>query len=384
MKPTDSFDCLLVGGGLANGLIALALLDLRPDVRVALIEQGERLGGNHTWSFHESDLDAAGAALVAPLVGARWPAYEVAFPHRERRLHGGYASVFSYDLDRALRRAFDARRDCALLSVASARSSTARSVELDGGRHLAAPCVFDGRGPSPEVPSLGGGYQKFFGIEVRLSAPAPRSLPLLMDARVAQLDGFRFLYVLPFEEDRVLLEDTTYSTSPALDRRTLRVRLFEYAAAHGYRIHSVLREESGVLPIPIRAAASDDPSGPVRVGWRGGFFHPTTGYSLPWAARLATRIAAHALDEFPGAVRAFARELAPQARFARWLNRLLFGAFAPTERIHVFERFYGLPEETIARFYALRTTPLDRSRILCGRPPRGFSVRQLIAGETPA
>jgi len=39
----------------------------------------------------------------------------------------------------------------------------------------------------------------------------------------------------------------------------------------------------------------------------------------------------------------------------------------------VLERFYRLPESSIARFYALSTTAFDRARILCGRPPRGMS-----------
>jgi lycopene beta-cyclase len=63
---------------------------------------------------------------------------------------------------------------------------------------------------------------------------------------------------------------------------------------------------------------------------------------------------------------------------------MLFGAFAPQERYHVLERFYRLPESTIRRFYALETLAMDRARILCGRPPRGFSLRRLLASGAPA
>ena len=41
----------LVGGGLANCLLALRLRARRPGVSLTLIESGDRLGGNHTWSF---------------------------------------------------------------------------------------------------------------------------------------------------------------------------------------------------------------------------------------------------------------------------------------------------------------------------------------------
>jgi lycopene beta-cyclase len=63
-----------------------------------------------------------------------------------------------------------------------------------------------------------------------------------------------------------------------------------------------------------------------------------------------------------------------QARFCCLLNRMLFRAFAGGDRRNVLERFYQLPERVIGDFYALRLSTPDRLRILCGRPPRGFSV----------
>ena len=49
-------ELLLVGGGLANGLIALRLSPLRPGVRVVALEAGDRLGGTAL------DFDVVGSA----------------------------------------------------------------------------------------------------------------------------------------------------------------------------------------------------------------------------------------------------------------------------------------------------------------------------------
>jgi len=49
-------DFAILGGGLAGGLIALALRRADPALSVVLVEAGEALGGNHRWSLFESSL----------------------------------------------------------------------------------------------------------------------------------------------------------------------------------------------------------------------------------------------------------------------------------------------------------------------------------------
>ena len=56
MASAAQYDLILAGGGLANGLIAWRLHTLRPGLRILLLEASERIGGNHTWSFHDGDL----------------------------------------------------------------------------------------------------------------------------------------------------------------------------------------------------------------------------------------------------------------------------------------------------------------------------------------
>lgn len=77
---SDRIDLILAGGGLANGLIAFRLAERRPDLRLLVIEGGETLGGNHTWSFHDGDLSLAEHAWLEPFVAHRWPGYGCAFP----------------------------------------------------------------------------------------------------------------------------------------------------------------------------------------------------------------------------------------------------------------------------------------------------------------
>ena len=106
---TDRFDYILVGGGLQSGLIAMALAHHAPESRVLLIERGERLGGNHTWSFHPGDVPPACRAWILPLIQHRWPAYDVKIGDFQRRVELQYASIASTHFATSIENRFAAR-----------------------------------------------------------------------------------------------------------------------------------------------------------------------------------------------------------------------------------------------------------------------------------
>ena len=364
------FDIVLAGGGLANSLLAWRLRQLRPDVRVLLLEGGPTLGGNHTWSFHAADLTAAQHTWIEPLVRYRWPGYSVRFPRGERQLQGGYASITSDRLHQEISGVLGA---AARLSTPVARLEPTR-VHLAGGGVVQARAVIDGRGFSPSR-WLRLGWQKFVGHELRLARPHGLSAPLLMDATVPQRGGYRFVYTLPVDDHTVLVEDTLYADGAALDLPAIRQDIAAYARAQGWEPRQLLREEQGVLPIVLDGDPQvlwDDAAGVPRVGLAAALFHPTTGYALPDAVRLADLVcalpdlSAAALFE---AIRAHALAQWRRQGFFRLLNRMLFEAAAPHERWRVMERFYTLPAPLIARFYAGQPSALDKLRILAGKPP---------------
>jgi lycopene beta-cyclase len=366
----SAYDIILAGGGLANGLLAWRLRTQRPELRILLLEQGDALGGNHTWSFHDGDLDAAQRAWLAPLVSARWPGYDVIFPEYARTLDSGYASIASSDFARVIEPALGP----ALRLGARIEELTPTTVRLAGGELLAARAVIDGRGMRAST-RLALGYQTFLGQEVRLHAPHGLARPVIMDAGVAQQGGYRFVYLLPFGPDRLLIEDTHYVDTAAWEPERLRANIAAYAAARGWRIAEVLREEHGSLPIVLAGDVDgywDDLAGQPCTGLRAGLFHPTTGYSLPHAVRLAGRIAQLTDFDAPAlfaAIRQEAQAAWRGQRFFRLLNRMLFLAGEPERRWRVMQRFYKLPPGLVARFYAGQPTLYDMARVLTGKPP---------------
>lgn len=374
-------DYLLVGGGLQNCLIALLLLHRDPDTRMSLLERGPVLGGNHTWSFHLADVPDGCQEALAPAIQYTWEAYDVLFPALRRTVRCGYGTILSDHLHKLLVEHFAAAPNAHLMLNTPVNAVKANQVRLEDGAVLYGRTVIDARGVRASDVESGAGYQKFVGLELELERPGPYFHPVLMDARVPQIGGFRFFYVLPFSPKRVLVEDTRFSDEPSLDVEGLRRAVLDYAKEKGLAVKDVVRMESGVLPMPY-ATKRDWPSmAPLQAGYAGGFLHPATGYSFPVALRLAQLIADKAPAPPTDSEWAnFLRKHQQQYRFASFLNRLLFTAYAPEQRFHIFQRFYHLSEPVIERFYRLEMTGRDRARIFLGRPPRGFSFRRLLEG----
>jgi len=364
------FDLILVGGGLASGLAALRLAQTRPDVRVGIVEASNGIGGDHIWSSFDADMSPAQRLWTAPLYAKHWAEYAVRFPAYARKLPLGYASARSALLDRAVRATVPAER---LMLGATVTSIEAGAVMLSDGRKICARVVIDGRG-QPETAALDLAWQKFVGLEIETARPHGIETPIVMDATVEQRDGYRFIYVLPWDERRLLVEDTYYSDVATLgDAANARVAAY---ATETWGEFKVLRSERGVLPLAlggdIDALWDGGPAGVARIGMRAALFHPVTGYSFPDAVRTADLIARLPRldpDLVYSALRAHSGQAWQRRRYYRLLNRLMFRAAEPTERYRVLQHFYALSAPLVSRFYAGASSRMDKLRILSGKPP---------------
>lgn len=366
-RDADRCDIAIVGGGLAGGLAALALAAKRPDLDVRLIEPGP-VGGNHVWSFFDSDIAKQHRWLVAPLVRHHWPKYDVRFPAHQRSVRMGYKSITGEALAQAVAAALP---DGAVIADRAKHVAPDQLLLSRGGR-LSAKHVIDARG-AVKFPTLICGWQKFVGRALTIEGGHGVERPVVMDAAVEQADGYRFIYLLPFDAETLFVEDTYYSDDPDLDVAAIGDRIAAYAAARGWKVAATVREETGVLPVVIAGdferlwPASDRTA---RIGVRAGAFHATTGYSLPDAVRTAAILPDLAgRPDLPAILRDRAGAAWRRQRFYRMLGAMLFRAAEPDARYRIFQRFYRLPAGLIARFYAGRSRTADKLRILAGRPP---------------
>ena len=392
-------DVIIVGGGLAGGLIALALHRHAPACRFLVIEAGRTLGGHHRWSWFETDIRAKARGLMAGFELNGWDeGYDITFPGLGRTLPTAYRSLASAEFHRALSAELPADR---VLLETKATALDANGVTLGDGTRLAARRVIDCR-PFRPSKALAGGWQVFLGQQFRCEEPHGLTRPVIMDASVAQLaphgngEAYRFVYVLPLSPTDVFIEDTYYADQPRMDAEVLKGRIAEYAMRKGWK-GEVVDQEAGILPVisggDFGAALSEVTiPGVALAGARGGFSHPLTSYTLPFAVENALAIAgliARRPDVSGEELAAFCTRRARRhwraTAYYRMLSRMLFEAAEPGKRVVVFEHFYALRGALVERFYAGRSTWPDRLRILTGKPPVAIprAIRALFSSGKP-
>jgi len=128
---------------------------------------------------------------------------------------------------------------------------SAKTVTLQSGDVLTAKCVLDARGfkPSDDVYL---GYQKFVGHVIKTKVPHGVKRPIIMDATVEQLGGYRFVYCLPYSETEMLVEDTYYTDGAELKSQEVDARIKDYIRDNlAIESYEVIRREKGVLPITL-------------------------------------------------------------------------------------------------------------------------------------
>lgn len=364
----DNWDVVFVGGGLVNSLLAWQLKKLKPWLNFVVLEKGQSLGGKHTWSFHEKDVSPEALQWLSPVLSASWPFYQVAFPQYERTIQNRYFSIRSKKFHDVLFQELAGQ----VLFDSEVAEVAADFIVLKNGKRLNAKWVLDGRGLEPEPVKQGTcAYQKFLGLEVQLLHPHGLKGPILMDATVEQKDGYRFLYCLPWSDNRLLVEDTRYSTNPEMDYEAYRREIFDYCGRKNWQVSEVFDEESGCLPLPVTSSFRDEkPRRPLLVGMRGGLFHSTTGYSFPDAVRTVELLLnCHSESEWEKALETFSQKKKQDQKFFQILNRVMFGACPSFKRYQFLQHFYRLPEQLMARFYSGQMSFWDKVRFFLRTPP---------------
>jgi len=185
-------DLIIVGAGLSGLMTAWRCLDIHPEISVLVIERSDKIAGDHTWSFNRSDIIKPLQTWIQPFIAYQWDKYDVRFPKRERTLDIAYCTGNSETLRKCVEPHIESGRLKLMLNTKVVKL-TASQVTLEGEQQLSAMCVLDARGHKANKNKVLG-YQKFVGRTIRTKRPHGLKHPIIMDATVEQLGGYRFVY----------------------------------------------------------------------------------------------------------------------------------------------------------------------------------------------
>src|SRR5688572_8440083 len=96
-------DVVIVGGGLAGCFAAMKLKTAKPELHVVIIEETDKLGGHHTWSFHDSDFSPESLEWLGPVIERTWESTEVRFPKLQKTISSRLSAIRSDTVHRHMK-----------------------------------------------------------------------------------------------------------------------------------------------------------------------------------------------------------------------------------------------------------------------------------------
>ena len=366
------FDAVIAGGGLSGLSLAahLATGGWR-DHSVLVIDDIAARPSAVCWGFW-----SAAPGLLDPAVSRRY---------RQVRIHAAgtahvvplgpyrYQVVRRPDLYRVVMGLLDGCPGFAVRQgrVECLRDGVDAAETVVDGQPISSSWAFD----SVTVPPHGTGVDArlaFTGWEVRCDRPVfdPRT-PILFDFRTPQVGGARFVYVLPHDAHRALVELTEFvpgrmrPPASAARRDALAEYLRDVVRGGDY---DILRTESAVLP--LRACPPPRGAGRVlRIGARGGLVKASTGYAYQRIQRDSEAIAGSLVRH------GHPFDLPSPRRRHRLLDAILLEVLDrdPDQLEQAFSRLFSAnPAERVLRFLDEDSDLRDELRLIASLPPMPY------------
>ncbi len=375
-SPIAPSEVAVVGAGCAGLSLAVGLLERFPSMRVTLFDPRTEFADDRSWCFFDF-----GDHGLDGVVSHRWERLRVRGPGSEVMIDCGqrpYAHVRAGDFNRwALDRLDASGRAEVRLGESVERieedGACVRVVAADGVRASRFEMAFDGR-----PPASGGEWERsvslvqaFVGHEVAFDEDRVKTgAATLMDFRVDQSRGLRFMYALPFDRRRALVE-STFLVRPGEEDAVDAGAIASYCErVYGAAPARVERVERGRLPMTTAPLGPPSTERVWRIGTRAGVARASTGYAFD-AIRRDTGRVMEALAAGRG------RPAPPRPWWLTAMDRMLVSLLHHRPEVGpvLFERLLGsAPSDALIRFLSDRASVVDAGRIVWSMPKRQMTA----------
>ncbi len=367
------YDIIIAGAGAAGLNLAHALTQAGlGDKRMLLVDRAPKTANDRTWCFWER-----GDNALESIIYRRWSRLVVhnadtsllldPAPYAYKMLRGSdfYAHMNAWlETQPAIQRVYGEVQGFD-------EAADGVSARIDG-RDYRARYAFSSLPAQPQAqPHQHALLQHFMGWVIETETPMfDPATATLMDFRIEQAGETRFVYTLPLDSRRALVEFTVFSRE-LLPRETYVRELRRYIEQRlGVQEFSIAHDEFGVIPMTDAPFTRRASAHVMNIGTSGGATKPSTGYTFLRTQRQA-RMIARAL-------------LAGQDPFAAapggaWRFRLYDSVLLNVLDKHrqggaqVFAGlFQANPAATIFRFLDEESSMLDELRVMASVDTRIF------------
>lgn len=372
VRPPSSteYDIIIAGTGLAGLALALELAR-RPafrDRRVLLLDRDQKQKNDRTWCFWATDDEP-----LPPVVFKTWDECLFFGEKIERPLDIGpywYRMVRGLDFYEHAKTVLAAHPNFEWLTA------EIEQIEAETGMVRTAAGTFSAAWVFSSLANLDGLSKPDWNVALLqhfkgwlIETPAPVFDPAamtFMDFRVEQHGDTRFVYVLPFDERRALVEFTVFS--PALLEQAeydaeLKNYLHKFLKISGFKIEDT---EFGVIPMTDHPFQPQREGRLVRIGTAAGFVKGSSGYAFKRTFRKIRKL----VDDWEKTGQPNPENVRSAWRFRLYDSiflRVFAGHFCSPKRVFS-QLFRGQAAHRVFRFLDEDTTFAEEPRILLAAP----------------
>lgn len=359
-------DLVIAGGGVAGSLLFDALLRLHPRIKAILIERSSVLAGDQTMTIREPEVPHNLKDWIFDLASANYPSHQYRFPQFVRELNEPLYILRSSELSKRLFSKYGSKILIHQEVLSEEKIDDRALVTLSSGLQIETETLILARGWGPLPEANSGGYQKFVGLDLEFDRPHQISIPIMMDAQVPQIDGARYLTILPLTETSLFVRDNYISKHAILKTERIEAEIKTFVEKHHGKILNIIRRESGIIPLG-QLHPSTHPSAFPQIGAEALSINPLGGAALTGLfhqIESVTNTSSLSPRTIKKALSSSAKEHLKARHLDLFLHQLLQAEPDPSRRFLIYSSLYQLPTPLLERVLSGKTSYKDRLVIL--------------------